>query len=306
MLLSLTGRGGLARGRLLNRNPPALQQNVRVSIFTDSSKNAAGAASSSSRSQRGYGSLRFTHQVAAAVPPVVSVSQSSIIPPGSSFATATAVPKRSALVTDPKLESFRREVAQLALQELQVRTKQEWNFGSQFLEKYGYLWEESEEGEVVLTRDINRQRVRIRFAIADQQPETEEEDRDIVDAEPDPNKPQTKDSEDEVSFKGKPMAIQVSRIDLKGKEVATVVFYCQCGLDNSIIVDGVGGEDTESWGLKFDSLSPMLKDKIIDFLCELEIAGDVSKYVREYAANLAETNVSSINRLHQFFSTDEK
>lgn len=87
--------------------------------------------------------------------------------------------------------------------------------------------------------------------------------------------------------RGKPMAIEVTRLDPRGKPTgSTVVFYCQCGMDNSILIDGMGGDMEESWGITFDSLSATLKDRIIDYLCELEISGDVSKYVREYAGAL--------------------
>ncbi len=85
MLLSLTGRGGgMARGRMLNRHPASLQQSVRVSVFADP-KNGAGLPAVS-RALRGQGPFRFTHNTSQLVPPVVSVSPTSVIPPVSSGA----------------------------------------------------------------------------------------------------------------------------------------------------------------------------------------------------------------------------
>jgi len=190
-----------------------------------------------------------------------------------------------------------------------VRLKAEWNFGSQFLERYGYTWEEAEDGEVTLSRDFNRQRIMIKFSMVEtSQDHAQEDDREIMSEEEMRAKTESKlTAKTDDGRTGKPMAIEVTRLDSRGKPSgSTVVFYCQCGADNSILIDGLGGDMEESWGISFDSLSPTLKDRIIDYLCELEISGDVSKYVREYAAHYGDANVSSLKRLQEFFGDAPK
>jgi hypothetical protein len=211
-------------------------------------------------------------------------------------------------LSNPKIEAIRRELSSLVEQELQVRLKSEWSFGSGFLERYGYKWEESEDGEVTLTRDFNRQRVVIKFSMLEtSQDHAQEEDREIRSEEELRAKSESNAAAKDEPARGKPMAIEVTRLDPRGKPSgSTVVFYCQCGVDNSILIDGMGGDMEESWGITFDSLSATLKDRIIDYLCELEISGDVSKYVREYAAHFGDSNVSSLKRLQEFFGDAPK
>ncbi len=70
---------------------------------------------------------------------------------------------------------------------------------------------------------ISYNSVRIRFSSSDEdQSQEETDDREIVDAEPDQASAadaQSKDKNQEpvMSFKGKPMAIQIGRLDLKAK-----------------------------------------------------------------------------------------
>jgi len=280
-------------------NPSSNSLQVNISVAASRLRPSIRSAQFSRQSHRFSAPPARPAHVASSTPQLSTTAGFSTTTTPSSSTEKKKNPQ--ALLTDVKLEDIRNEVSQLVEQELQVRARSEWTFGAQFLEKYSYEWEESEAAEVTLTRELSRQRIRIRFNIVDEEGERPAaDDRAIVDA----NTVATQRETAKPEFRGKPMAIEVSRLDVRGNELGKVVFYCQCGPDNSIVIDGLGGEDEDSWGLSFDSLSPMLKDKIIDYLCELEIAGDVSKYVREYADHFGETNISSLKRLKEFFVLD--